>query len=144
VDRNEVLARLTAARGEFLDHERPILAQRAGERALTSKFASYLERVFPDWDVNAEYDRLGEDLKRLKRRNRAGSPDLPVRPDIVVHRIGKKSNLLVIEAKKDDGSDEEDLSKLSEFKVDPRYEYNHAAFIRFVTGPAPNIIINLL
>ena len=130
-------ARLLEARAHFLRSEHDLLTRNVSEVALTATFANYLRPLFPDWNVDPEYNRLGAGVKYLRWRN-----EKVVRPDIVVHHRGCKSNLLVIEAKKEGEADDDDRQKLAAFKADPRYEYRHAVFVRFVTGPEPDIRID--
>ena len=73
--------------------------------------AEHLQKLFPDYNVDCEYNRVGNgDPKRLDLL-RANDPDCPhdcdqcpnnkcvIFPDIIVHHRGTEDNLLVIEAK---------------------------------------------
>ena len=52
---NKVIAGLHA----FYANEAFLLEKEAGERALTHRLAVHLEKQFPGWETDCEYDRLG-------------------------------------------------------------------------------------
>lgn len=126
---------MNRARANFLSHERQLLLVDVSERTLTGTFALYLRNEFRIWDVDCEYNRDGGRVKRLLWREATtqGIGDI-VLPDIVVHHRGKKANLLVIEAKKDQGFADDDRLKLQAFINDVRYQYQYAVFVRFITA----------
>ena len=99
---------------EFLSSESDLLALDVNERSLTHKLAEYVQRQFGSWDVDCEYNRLGDAVKRLPRARPVRTDDAKGRtifPDIIVHKRGKRRNLLVIEAKKttnNERADDED------------------------------------
>jgi hypothetical protein len=136
--RKAVAAKLDSCIELFLRNDANLLGLNANERALTHKFAEYLAKRFPSWDVDCEYDRLFQEAKRMRIRG-----DLArVIPDIIIHHRNTKKNLLVIEAKKDDDPQGEaaDLEKLREFRN--QLGYRHAVFLRFRTGDNPGIEIS--
>jgi hypothetical protein len=111
------------------------------ERSITHWLAFYLQREFPGWHVDCEYNRNHEDPKTLclPRRNDLSSDDTHARtvfPDIIVHRRDKDDNLLVVEVKKstnpDLQSEEFDKRKLKAFKKELGYRF--AAFIYLATA----------
>lgn len=88
---------------EFYARERFLLDKEAGERALTHRLAVYVERHFPGWEVDCDYDRLGERTLRLPRGTIVSTDDhlaKSVYPDIVVHQRAIPTNLLAIEVRK--------------------------------------------
>lgn len=106
---------------------------------MTHRLALYLESEFPGWDVDCEYNRLGDAPKKLTRRlseqvDAADTDAYTVFPDIVVHRRGEQLNLLVIEAKKLTSSRglADDETKLLEYQA--QFGYLHAALVVFATG----------
>ena len=97
---NKVIAALT----EFFTRETFLLDKDCGERALTHRLAVHLERQFSGWDVDCEYDRLGERTLRLPRGTIVSTDDhlaKSVFPDIVVHQREIPNNLVAIELRKD-------------------------------------------
>jgi hypothetical protein len=71
-------------------HDPELLDVNANERSITHKLAEHLQREFPNWHVDCEYNRLGSDTKRLQIRS-IGEPNVEdteaktVFPDIIVH-----------------------------------------------------------
>jgi len=97
------LNKLVIALKEFYGHETYILEKDLGERALTHRLAVHVERQFPGWEVDCEYNRLGERMLRLPKGTIVSTDDhfgKSVYPDIVVHRRSVPENLLAIELRK--------------------------------------------
>ena len=59
------LDRVVRALGEFYARETYLLEKDLGERTLTHRLAVHLEKQFEGWDVDCDYDRLGERTLRL-------------------------------------------------------------------------------
>ena len=111
------LDKLVTALGEFYAHETFLLEKDLGERALTHRLAVHLERQYPGWDVDCEYNRLGERTLRLPHGTIVSTDDTlgkSIYPDIVVHRRAIPRNLLAIELRKASNSQslEHDQQKL--------------------------------
>ena len=97
------LDRVVSALGEFYARETYLLEQDLGERTLTHRLAVHLERQFEGWDVDCDYDRLGERTLRLPKGSIVSTDDhlgKSVYPDIVVHRRAVPENLLAVEVRK--------------------------------------------
>ena len=97
------LNKVVAALGEFYAREAFLLDKDAGERALAHRLAVHIERQFSGWDVDCEFDRLGERTLRLPRGSIVSTDEhmaKSVFPDIVVHRREIPNNLLAIELRK--------------------------------------------
>ena len=93
---------ITALQALFA-HDRILFERDLGERALTHRLAVHVERQFPGWDVDCEYDRLGERTLRLPRGTIVSTDDhlaKSVYPDLVVHQRTIPNNLLAIEVRK--------------------------------------------
>jgi hypothetical protein len=97
----------------------------------------YLRELFPDWDVDVEYDRDGYQRKHIRvpyhpRFNPQNNPIYFPLPDIIIHHRGPNDNLVVIEMKKSANKDmdefERDIFKLRCYKKRPLY-YKIALFI---------------
>ena len=111
------LDKLVAALGEFYAHETFLLEKDLGERALTHRLALCLERQYPGWDVDCDYNRLGERTLRLPHGTIVSTDDAlgkSIYPDIVVHQRAIPRNLLAIELRKASNSQslEHDQHKL--------------------------------
>ena len=100
----------------------------ANERSISHRLAIYLEKAFPGWHVDCEYNRDGHDPKRLQLNPETIQSDdeqgTTVYPDIIVHQRGKPKNHLVIEIKKcNGGSRDKDLRKLRALRKELGYTF---------------------
>lgn len=87
----------------FQNNEKQLFEVDANERSLTHKLAEILQRHFPKWDVDCEYNRLDAGIKVLPTPERTSSDDtdgISIFPDIIVHKRRDRNNLLVVEVKK--------------------------------------------
>src|SRR6266481_4844274 len=90
--------------GEFYAQETYLFEKDLGERTLTHRLAVHLEKHFPGWNVDCDYNRLGERTLRLPHGTMVSSDDhfaKSVYPDIVVHQREIPNNLLAIEVRKE-------------------------------------------
>ncbi len=134
----ELERRVIGAAGSLLAHDAYLLTCDLNERTITHKFAEHLQREFPEWDVDCEYNRDHHDPKRLNLppRHDISGDDLHAKtvfPDIIIHKRGTDQNFIVIEVKKSSNpeGDDWDLRKLAAFKSQLGYEI--AMFFRFRT-----------
>ena len=111
------------------------------ERSITHKLAEYLQQEFTDWNVDCEYNRHLDKVKRVSLPvTSIGWDDLEsktVFPDIIVHERGSdERNLLVIEVKKSTNTVPEsfDKNKLKAFRLEP-FRYEFGLFISLHVGP---------
>jgi hypothetical protein len=124
----ELLAR---ALDVFHATELHLLRTDASERSMTHRLALHLTPLFPEFDVDCEYNRDGFDVKRLALHERPVQDDdteaVTVFPDIVVHRRGHNdANLLVIEVRKTSSAvnADYDMLKLNAFKHELKYRHD--------------------
>jgi hypothetical protein len=97
------LDRVVSALTEFYASETWLFEHDLGERTLTHRLAVYLEKQFPGWKVDCDYDRLGERTLRLPHGTIVSTDDhlaKSIYPDIVVHQREIPNNLLAIEVRK--------------------------------------------
>lgn len=133
----------SALRAFFLN-DSDLLRRDANERSITHKLAEHLQMQFEHLDVDCEYNRHGDGVKRLAAilppdDTRTDCTDAKtVYPDIIVHKRGcDGSNALVIEVKKSSGGDaNRDKRKLRMFTspLDPdefRYGYSLGMLLVF-------------
>jgi hypothetical protein len=127
------------AADRLLGEDSYLLTDDVNERSITHRFAEHLQREFPEWNVDCEYNRDNHDTKRLTlpTHHDISSSDLHAKtvfPDIIIHQRGTNKNRIVIEVKKSSNreSDDWDLKKLAAFKNELGYEI--AMFFRFRTG----------
>jgi len=97
------LNKIVAALQEFYARETFLLEKDLGERTLTHRLAVHCETQFSGWDVDCDFDRLGERTLRLPHGTIVSTDDhlgKSVYPDIVVHQREIPNNLLAIEIRK--------------------------------------------
>ena len=85
------------------------------ERAIVARLGNLLHGKYPGWSVDLEWSRRENVIKRL--RYGLSDDELigkdAIVPDLIVHRVGKRENLLVVEVKKSTNTDYEgDIWKL--------------------------------
>jgi hypothetical protein len=122
----DTLGRFAKAVCELVTQEDLVYAN-PGEEAITSNLVSLMKPYFPDHTVSGQWDRREQEIKKL---HYAGSKDTAslrnMRPDIIVHHVGKQENLLVVEAKRHTNRDHaDDIGKLQGMTAsdgDYRYE----------------------
>lgn len=100
----------------FYKKEILLLKYKVAERALTHKLAEHLQMEFPDYNVDCEYNKIGNgdpkrvgllisEVQKKKKKSCCGNCDMCRRnkcvvfPDIIVHKGGRDENLIVVEAK---------------------------------------------
>lgn len=118
----------------LLERDDILLTIDANERTISAQLACYLKPVFPEWNVDVEYNRQGLDPKQIGIEESATL----VYPDIIIHRRGSEENLLVVEMKKGNSPepDEEDMKKLRAYVA--KFKYRNALFLRLSTTK-PNV-----
>jgi hypothetical protein len=97
------LNKLVAALREFYTRESHLFERDLGERALTHRLAVQIESQFSGWDVDCDYNRLGERAWRLPKGTIVSTDDAlgkSIYPDIVVHKRAVPHNLLAVEVRK--------------------------------------------
>ena len=128
----EIKAAVLAAIADFHTRDKYLLEFDLNERTISHSLADHLRQSFHPWDVDCEYNRHENGIKRLsfsgdKGISSQGTQDAPARrvfPDIIIHKRGKGPNVLVIEMKKKtEDSSNYDLEKLYAYKNELGYEY---------------------
>lgn len=149
MDPEEVRQRLLAALAELVERDSVLFTNDLSERCIAFRLAMYLQFVFPDYSIDAEYNRKGADPKTLQLppecanyQTNDGAP--LVVPDIIVHRRGPEGpNILVLELKKttNRSSRECDHARIHAFR--DQLAYGCSALIECETrkGRAPAAII---
>ena len=97
------LDKVVSALGDFYAREIQLFEKDLGERTFNHRLAVHVEKQFGGWDVDCDYNRLGERMLRLPRGTIISTDDgngKSVFPDIVVHHRAIPENLLVIEVRK--------------------------------------------
>jgi len=97
------LEKVIKAIEEFYAREAWLFDKDLGERTLTHRMAVHLEKQFDGWEVDCDYNRLGERLLKLPHGTIISTDDelgKSIFPDIVVHRRAVPENLLAVEVRK--------------------------------------------
>ncbi len=145
-DEQGVRAQLERALKQLADEHSPLFSRDVNERSITHWLGAILAPLFPDWDVDCEYNRKGVDPKKLTLTpQQVSSDDIEARtvyPDVIVHCRGKTDNLLVLEAKKAGPTADysRDMEKLRAFVapiVRGGLEYRFGALVVFRTESTP-------
>ena len=142
-----ILSKFKRALQNFYKKDFLLIEYKVAERALTHKLAEYLQTLFPDYNVDCEYNKVGDgDPKRVSVLMDAAS-DCPLNcnnckankcvvfPDIIVHKRGTEENILVIEAKTSwsTESSARDYKKLQALQDAEEYHYQIGIAFRFET-----------
>src|ERR1700724_299670 len=132
------LNKVVTALQEFYAREAFLFEKDLGERTLTHRLAVHIEKQFAGWDVDCDYNRLGERTLRLPKGSIVSTDDhlgKSVYPDIVVHQREIPNNLLAIEVRKaaNHQSPEHDQHKLRAL-TDPHVWFAYRVGALFVLG----------
>lgn len=141
---------------ELFENDLGLLQNDVSERAITHKFAEYLQDRIPNLNVDCEYNRNFELGERANKRlyflkaNREGQIKVGLQeddllaistyPDIIVHRrMTNAENLLIIEVKKKNSQvshdhDHEKLEAFTDTSDRNPYHYKYGVFILLDTG----------
>jgi len=127
----------------ILTRDRKLFKLNSSERSISNKLATYLYSEFPEWEIDCEYNRYMNTIKKLEKKGK----DKRIYPDIIIHHRESKENLLVIEIKKSppysltNQKVKEDLERLQKMTSDKKYKYQFGLFILFFvkkyTGKSP-------
>ncbi len=116
--------------------DKTLLDINVNERTITHKLAGYLQQNFPEFNVDCEYNRFEDLVKKLKLpKDKINWDDIEAKiisPDILIHKRGiQEDNLLVIEVKKSSNINPGDFDrmKLQQFRQEP-YSYTYGLFLR--------------
>jgi len=126
MNNQELKTAFDKALDNFIKDDHDLLWLDASERAISHKFAEHLQREFPGWHVDCEYNRQRHRAKviqiskdKWKELVKAGKADEAIKyedlmvaedpptvfPDIIVHHRDTQNNLLVVEIKKSHSAD---------------------------------------
>jgi hypothetical protein len=97
------LDKIVAAVKEFYAREAFLFEHDLGERALAHRLAMHVERQFPDFEADCDFDRLGPRTLNMPHGSIVSTDDhlgKSVYPDIVVHQRSVPNNLIAIEVRK--------------------------------------------
>lgn len=129
--------RLRSAAAMVEARDKLLLTSNVNERTISHRFALYLQRLFPSWEVDCEYNR---DHRKPGRPKMLRIPSANVTwddtdaktvyPDVIVHRRDSDENLLVCELKKAGLSVTFDRDKLRAYQHELGYKYSCLLVVR--------------
>lgn len=136
--------RLKNALRRLYHFDKEIIDNNSNERSITHKLAIHLGTVFYEWDVDVEYNRNLDDIKRFDVLTMKLLQDISnnrdfltgrksVFPDIIIHKRGTSNNLIAIEVKKSNVSErleKYDIDKIKGYIMDKSLKYQYAVFIK--------------
>lgn len=123
-----VAERMINSIARLFDKDGYLLKANVHERTIASALAFHMREQFDEWDVDPEYNKLGDDPKRVPDEHKL----IGVIPDIIVHKRGNKlgQNKLIIEIKcAKRGKTARDIRKLRLMREGLHYQ--QALFLRF-------------
>ena len=127
----EVQGAIMDAITEFNTTDQYLLEHDLNERTISHSLAVHLKKWFGPWDVDCEYNRDMNLIKRLSFPrgdiNWDDTEAKTVYPDIIIHKRGSRDNIVVIEMKKRGSPCDFDLKKLCFYKEQVGYKF--ACFI---------------
>lgn len=131
-NQTEILEKLKSGVNEVIKKDGFLFKIGVNERSISHKLACYLEKYFPDWDIDVEYNRDETEIEKLEGIRECNNrvTDL-IYPDIIVHKWGKHENLLVmgIKMNSNDKCDDMKLKKLTDLSGD--FAYKFGFFLNF-------------
>lgn len=127
--------KLDHAIGALMEQDAALLTQTATERSISFRLAIHLQAVFPDWNVDCEYNVWGTPWRRIKAKhisptsNSADTEACTAYPDIVIHRRGSDEKLMIIELKKSTNKlgRHQDIKKITAYKTE--HAFQHAFYL---------------
>jgi hypothetical protein len=137
---DEILRRFDVAVARLFRDDQYLLIHDVSERAVTHKLGEYLQRLFPHWHVDCEYNRNRHEPKRVHLPDpgdQEAERYVSIYPDIIVHQRGANDrNLLIVEAKKarDGRGDGEARDRTKLVAYARELDYTVGVFIVFPTG----------
>jgi hypothetical protein len=132
----DIRKRFEKALGHMLSDDIDLLERNAAERAIGGRLAAHLSVLFPDHNVDVEYDRHGLKPKAVELPPFCrGGGRKRVIPDIVVHRRGiDTENLLVVELKKETNREPRDCDRAKLRALREQLGYQAAVFVDLPAG----------
>ena len=97
------LDKVVGALEDFYARESQLFEKDLGERTFNHRLAVHVEKQFPGWEIDCDYNRLGDRTLRMPRGTIVSTDDelgKSVYPDIVVHQREIPNNLLAVEVRK--------------------------------------------
>ncbi|MEI6728162.1 MAG: hypothetical protein WCK98_00815 [bacterium] len=143
----------------LLKNDHYLLEKDVNERTISHKLAEYLQMLFPEYNVDCEYNKNFKSLKSLQPWDELAQiinqtlqqktldtkpvydnlliDSISVHPDIIIHKRGTDNNFVLIETKKTPSAKESILDeKLKLEKIKSGVGSKHAYLVTFPVAEA--------
>jgi len=133
-EEKEIKEKILTAIKALFNKDDFLLKNNVHERSISHRLGMYLQHLFPDWDVDCEYNKKGLKLKQLEGIAECDEQKKTDRiyPDIIIHKRNSSDNLVVIEIKSTSIYGVCDIKKLKLLTSDSgQYKYKLGFFIKF-------------
>jgi len=146
MNEGEVASRFRVALETLLAQDRHLFEVDAGEQTAAGALAVHVRELFPDYDVDVEFNRDRDQSKRLAQfvaalraaglghRVTGDEPKL-IRPDLIVHRRGTDENLLAVELKRVANEEGRLYDRLKLDNMRAELGYRCTAYVEFGRRP---------
>ena len=129
----EIKDKIDSAINSFLTNEKDLFEIDSNERTISQNFSTYLKPIFPEWDVDCDYNRDMKNIKKLEIKGEIKS----IYTDISIHHRESQENYIVIEIKKSPPHSisnkkvKANLKRLQKMTSDDKYHYKYGLFALF-------------
>lgn len=104
--------------------EKELMNEKAHEQTISARLMLHLQHLLPDWNVDVEYNRQGEN-----RETKTDSNGDKRKPDIIIHRRGPEGpNLVVILVKCEWNRESRENERTTADSIKKEHNYQ-AAFV---------------
>jgi hypothetical protein len=135
MEKRDIIKKINLSLDLFYEKDAHLIEINVHERSIAHKFAEYLQLLFPDYNVDCEYDRHGKYTKKLERIKECDKDRTTNRilPDIIIHKRGHdRNNLVVFEVKSKSTATACDIKKLELLtKKLGEFGYDFGFFVQF-------------
>jgi hypothetical protein len=135
MEKQEIIRKIDIALDLFYEKDKYLIEINVHERSIAHKFAEYLQLLFPDYNLDCEYDKHGKYTKELEgiRECDEDRKTNRILPDIVIHHRGHdRNNLVVFEIKSKSEATACDIKKLELLtKESGQFRYALGVFVLF-------------
>lgn len=130
---NELQKSIIDALKLLIQRDCDLIETQPKEECINHKLAQYLECTLIEKNLLPNHHNVDMEYDKYKAGKKKSSDGRNIRPDIIVHRrrSGNEDNLIVIEAKKSYGS-EDDRSKVKDLVDSKKFSYSLGAVISYL------------
>ncbi|MBD3896145.1 hypothetical protein IEI94_09810 [Halomonas sp. ML-15] len=134
----DVIGGLEQALRRLQERDAGLLEAQANERTITARLGGYLQELFPDWDVDCEFNCWRGPLQRRGHvvvSTTSATTEAPtIFPDLLIHRRADGETLAVIEVLKSDAQSARHRERRKLQHCQTRLGCPHAAMIEIGVG----------